>query len=170
MPLVICQYLCLRRQFMAVEVILQVHFFKLILQTTILSTTCAIGLSLVPQNPIDVKSTLLQVMAWCHQAPSHNLSQCWPRRVGGWVGGWVSEWVSERASEVRVVHISCVIIAYIRKATWKSKIKNKLTFNVPGPSYLSHDIDFIEWVGLCRNLRKDFNHLCHINVEEWHKM
>ena len=25
------------------------------------------------------KSTLIQVMAWCHQATSHYLSQCWPR-------------------------------------------------------------------------------------------
>ena len=24
------------------------------------------------------KSTLVQVMAWCHQATSHYLSQCWP--------------------------------------------------------------------------------------------
>ena len=33
------------------------------------------------QNPTDDKSTLLQAMAWCHQAPSHYLSQCWPRSV-----------------------------------------------------------------------------------------
>ena len=26
----------------------------------------------------DEKSTLVQVMAWCHQATSHYLSQCWP--------------------------------------------------------------------------------------------
>ena len=25
------------------------------------------------------KSTLVQVMAWCHQATSHYLSQCWPK-------------------------------------------------------------------------------------------
>ena len=29
----------------------------------------------------DVKSTLVQVMAWCRQATSHYLSQCWPRSV-----------------------------------------------------------------------------------------
>ena len=29
----------------------------------------------------DDKSTLVQVMAWCHQATSHYLSQCWPRSV-----------------------------------------------------------------------------------------
>ena len=27
------------------------------------------------------KSTLVQVMAWCRQATSHYLSQCWPRSV-----------------------------------------------------------------------------------------
>ena len=28
---------------------------------------------------ISHKSTMLQVMAWCHQATSHYLRQCWPR-------------------------------------------------------------------------------------------
>ena len=27
------------------------------------------------------KSTMVQVMAWCHQAISHHLSQCWPRFI-----------------------------------------------------------------------------------------
>ena len=27
----------------------------------------------------DDQSTLVQVMAWCHQATSHYLTQCWPR-------------------------------------------------------------------------------------------
>ena len=29
----------------------------------------------------DDKSTLVQVMAWCHQATSHYPSQCWPRSM-----------------------------------------------------------------------------------------
>ena len=33
----------------------------------------------MPQNLTDDKSTLVQVMAWCHQAASHYLNQCWPR-------------------------------------------------------------------------------------------
>ena len=52
--------------------------FKLILQIDILRSSCDIGLSCVPWNPIDDKSILVQVMAWCHQAESHYLSQCWP--------------------------------------------------------------------------------------------
>ena len=32
-------------------------------------------------NLIDGKSTMFQVMAWCRQAPSHYLIQCWPRSL-----------------------------------------------------------------------------------------
>ena len=35
----------------------------------------------VPKNPIDDTSTSAQVMAWCRQATSHYLSQCWPRSI-----------------------------------------------------------------------------------------
>ena len=31
----------------------------------------------MPQNTFDDKSKLVQVMAWCCQATSHYLSQCW---------------------------------------------------------------------------------------------
>ena len=31
----------------------------------------------MPLDLTDDKLTLVQVMAWCHQATSHNLSQCW---------------------------------------------------------------------------------------------
>ena len=36
------------------------------------------------ENLINEKSTLAQVMAWCHQATRHYLSQCWPRCVTIW--------------------------------------------------------------------------------------
>ena len=35
----------------------------------------------MPQNLTDDKSTVVQLMAWCHQATSHYLSQCWPSFV-----------------------------------------------------------------------------------------
>ena len=38
-----------------------------------------IALRWLSLDPADGKSTLVQVMAWCHQASSHYLSQCWPR-------------------------------------------------------------------------------------------
>ena len=33
----------------------------------------------MPQDLTDDKSTLVQVLAWCRQATSHYLNQCWPR-------------------------------------------------------------------------------------------
>ena len=41
--------------------------------------SCKIALRWMPLDLADNKSTLVQVMAWCRQATSHYLSQCWPR-------------------------------------------------------------------------------------------
>ena len=42
-----------------------------------------IAFRIMPQDLSDDKLTLVQVMAWCHQATSHYLSQsqCWPRSM-----------------------------------------------------------------------------------------
>ena len=59
--------------------------FKLISQY-ILSIPCEIVLRWMPVDLIDNLSTLGQVMAWCHQATSHYLIQCWPRFMGATSG------------------------------------------------------------------------------------
>ena len=41
----------------------------------------------------DDKSTLIQVMAWCRQATSHYLSQCWPRYLSPY-GVTRPQWVN----------------------------------------------------------------------------
>ena len=46
----------------------------------------------------DDKSTLVQVMAWCHQATSHHLSQCWPRSQSPY-GITRPQWVNSLAPE-----------------------------------------------------------------------
>ena len=40
-----------------------------------------ISLKWVPENSTDDNSTLVQVMAWCHKATGHYLSQCWSRSM-----------------------------------------------------------------------------------------
>ena len=40
-----------------------------------------IALMWITMDPHWWKSTLVQVMAWCRQATSHYLSQCWPRSM-----------------------------------------------------------------------------------------
>ena len=55
--------------------------FKLIIQNRSFGIWCEIALRWIPQNFTNEKSTLLQVMAWCHQATSHYLSWCWPKSM-----------------------------------------------------------------------------------------
>ena len=43
--------------------------------------SCEITLIWMPLEFTDDQSTLVQVMAWCHQATSHYLSQCWHRSL-----------------------------------------------------------------------------------------
>ena len=43
----------------------------------------------------DDQSTMVQVMAWCHQATSHYLNQCWPRSLSPY-GITRPQWVNER--------------------------------------------------------------------------
>ena len=47
----------------------------------------------IPLDLLDDKSPLVQVMAWCCQATSHYLNQCWPRYCNGvtrpqWANSW----------------------------------------------------------------------------------
>ena len=63
----------------------QRNFKKVIFQLILLidgwSISCKIVLKWMPMDHTDGKSTLVQVMAWCRQATSHYLSQCWPRSL-----------------------------------------------------------------------------------------
>ena len=57
--------------------ILKNVIFNLVLLIGIFRSSHDNALSWMPQDLADDKSTLVQVMAWCHQATSHYLSQCW---------------------------------------------------------------------------------------------
>ena len=57
--------------------------------------SCETALCWISLDFIDDKSTLVQVMAWCHQATSHYLSQCWLRSMspyGVTRPQWVKQW------------------------------------------------------------------------------
>ena len=53
--------------------------FNLVLLIGVFKSSYDNVLRWMSQNLTDNKSTLVQVMAWCRQATSHNLNQCWPR-------------------------------------------------------------------------------------------
>ena len=45
------------------------------------------------KHKIHDESTLVQIMAWCHQATRHYLSQCWPRSLSPY-GSTRPQWVN----------------------------------------------------------------------------
>ena len=55
--------------------------FKQILVIDGWGISCEIALTWMSLDFTDDQSTLVQVMAWCRQATSHCLSQCWPRSL-----------------------------------------------------------------------------------------
>ena len=55
--------------------------FKQILVIDAWCISCEIALIWMSLDFTDDQSTLVQVMAWCRQATSHYLSQCWPRSL-----------------------------------------------------------------------------------------
>ena len=46
--------------------------------------SCELALRWMSLDLTDDQSTLVQVMAWCRQANTHYLSQCWPRSLSAY--------------------------------------------------------------------------------------
>ena len=67
--------------------------FKQILVTDGWGISCEIALIWMFLDVTDDQSTLVQVMAWCRQATSHYLNQCWPRSLSPY-GVTRPQWVN----------------------------------------------------------------------------
>ena len=67
--------------------------FKEILVIDGWGISCEIAVIWISLVFTDDQSTLVQVMAWCHQATSHYLSQCWPRSLSPY-GVTRPQWVN----------------------------------------------------------------------------
>ena len=55
--------------------------FTIIFEVDVTSTSWKIALMWMPQNPSDDKQTLVELMAYFHQATNHYLHNCWPRSM-----------------------------------------------------------------------------------------
>ena len=84
-----------------------------------------IALRLMPQDLTDDKSKFVQVMAWCHQAASHYLSQCWPRSMLP-NGVTRPQWVNTLRLTQNGFHVEDDIFRCI-SLNWNSWISNKLS-------------------------------------------
>ena len=93
--------------------------FKLILVTNDCDISCEIALRLTSWDLSDDKSTLVQVMAWCRQATSHYLNQCWPWSLAPygvtrpqWVNSvWPSDAIWRHRSGATLVQVMACCLA-----------------------------------------------------------
>ena len=69
--------------------------FKLNLVIDGCDISCEVVLRWMSMDLTDDRSALVKVMAWCHQATSHYMSQCWPRAVSPY-GVARPQWVKRR--------------------------------------------------------------------------
>ena len=70
--------------------------FQIISVTDVWGISCELAFRWMSLDLTDDKSTLVQVMAWCRQATSHCMSQCWPRSLSPYgvaMPQWVKYWV-----------------------------------------------------------------------------
>ena len=87
---------------------------------------CEIALKLMSQNTFDDKSTLVQAMAWCHEATSNYPSRCWPCSM----------------SLSRVTTLSTFINPHLFSFLSPSKV-NKHTAAITQKNYITRHTDLI---------------------------
>ena len=75
--------------------------------------SCEFPLSWKLMNLTPNQSVLVQVMAWCPQATSHYLSQCWPSSMSTY-GVTRPQWVDIQRNKIRAIHIFSANIALNR--------------------------------------------------------
>ena len=103
--------------------------FKLISWTDISCAACKIVERWIPQNSTDDESTLVQVMAWCHQATNHYLSQCWSRTMSPY-GITMPQWAKKMTWWLYSVIQSWLIINSIFRNECQWALKSKLNSNI----------------------------------------
>ena len=103
--------------------------FNIVLLIAIFISSKDNALRWMPRDLTDDKSTLVQVMAWCRQAASHYLNQCWPSSKSP-IGSpghnelirWISPMISQHWSRYSVspIYRGRVYrgIGYIAVACW----------------------------------------------------
>ena len=96
-------------------------------------------------NLVDDRSTLVQVMAWCHQATSHYLSQCWPRFTSSY-GVTRLKWVKPIVSTIIILLCSSSLFNIICFSTSGVTRLIRLGKAVQTQKYINETVD------LCHSL------------------
>ena len=108
--------------------------------------SCEIVLTWMPQDLTNDKSTLVQVMAWCHQATSHYLSQCWPSSLSPY-GVIRPQWIKELACQPFCVSLNNLNLNMNRMNNW---FIDSYNFTHTCPFFQEHD-SYRAFRSLCWN-------------------
>ena len=79
--------------------------FNFVLLIGIFTSSKDNALRWMPWDLTNDKSTLVQVMAWCRQATSHYLSQCWPSSTSPY-GVTRPQWVNSHSKCIDIFQLS----------------------------------------------------------------
>ena len=105
--------------------------------------SCEIALILMSLHFTDDQSTLVQVMAWCRQATSHYLSQCWPTSLSPY-GVTRAQWVNDLPANVlfchRVKHVGIWVLIQSQDVVLSVSIGNPVM--EIRPSHLQNGISY----------------------------
>ena len=110
--------------------------FKQILAIDSWGISCEIALIWMSLDFTDDQSILVQVIAWCRQATSHYLSQCWPRSLSPY-GDTRPQWVNPVCDELFGGKHKNVIMytkSYIFYYFWTLRYKSLIIRRVNNPS------------------------------------
>ena len=109
----------------------------------------------MPLDVTDYQSTLVQATAWCRQATSHYLSQCWPRSLSPYGSVSHNELIGlkriDRETTLNTTYVVCYIVEVkvktvtVRHWTWREN-------NRSAPDMIN-----IYWVPLIREVMKTNN-------------
>ena len=89
------------------------NFYKLMWEIDGWGIWCEISLGWLPLDHTCNKSTMVQVTAWCRQATSHYLSQCWPRSMSPY-GVTRPQWLKNKSYLFLWCHVKIIFgFAYI---------------------------------------------------------
>ena len=129
----------------------------------------------MPQDLTDDKSTLIQVMAWCRQATSHYLGQCWPRSMSPY-GITRPQWVKHTHCRKCVSSHTASELCPRFPTMWENMSHSALLWGINSTAlagalmlgYLGLPVCFLSWntyvplgasIGLLKDLLWHFIHM-----------